>query len=95
VTVDGGPIVEVETRVQARAEVLFSFFTDPERYRRWKGLEADLDPRPGGRYCVNMPGPNTVLGEYLIVEPPTRLVFTWGWVGNPDMPPGHRRWRSR
>ena len=29
-----------------------------------------------------------MLGEYVLVEPPSRVVFTWGWEGNPDLPPG-------
>jgi uncharacterized protein YndB with AHSA1/START domain len=24
----------------------------------------------------------------IVVDPPTRIVFTWGWEGNPDLPPG-------
>src|SRR5258708_8971122 len=35
-----------------------------------------------------MPTGNVVLGEYVLVEPPSRVVFTWGWEGNPDLPPG-------
>jgi len=38
----------VEARVEAPQEVVFSFFTEPEKYRRWKGQEAELDPRQGG-----------------------------------------------
>ena len=80
--------VAVQTWVQASPETVFSYFTDPEKYRRWKGLDAELDPRPGGRYRVRMNGQRTVLGEYVVVEPPRRLVFTWGWEGNGDLPPG-------
>src|SRR5260370_27582893 len=35
-----------------------------------------------------MPTGHVVLGEYVLVEPPSRVVFTWGWEGNPDLPPG-------
>jgi uncharacterized protein YndB with AHSA1/START domain len=80
--------VTVETRVQASPATVFSYFTDPVKYRRWKGLDAELDPRPGGRYRVRMNSQRTVLGEYVVVEPPSRLVFTWGWEGDGDLPPG-------
>jgi uncharacterized protein YndB with AHSA1/START domain len=83
--------VVVETRVKAPAEVVFSFFTEPEKYRRWQGQEAELHPRPGGTYRVEMDQTNVVRGEYVHVEPPHRVVFTWGFEGNEDLPPGASR----
>jgi uncharacterized protein YndB with AHSA1/START domain len=80
--------VDVERRIAASPEEVFIYLTDPEKYTRWKGQEAELDPRPGGRYRVRM-GPDAVaLGEYVEVEAPTRVVFTWGWEGSGDVPPG-------
>jgi uncharacterized protein YndB with AHSA1/START domain len=83
--------LEVETRVEAPPDVVFSFFTEPEKYRRWKGEEADLDPRPGGRYRVKMDETNVVRGQYVDVDPPRRVVFTWGFEGNEALPPGTSR----
>ena len=80
--------LEVETRVEAPPHVVFAFFTDPERYRQWKGTGAELDPRPGGIYRVEMGVNGWVSGEYVLVDPPHRIVFTWGWEHNPDLPPG-------
>jgi len=80
--------IEVKVRVDARPEIVFSFFADPQRYVRWQGARADLDPRPGGRYRVEMEDGSVVVGEYVEVEPPRRLVFTWGWEGNQEVPPG-------
>lgn len=79
--------IDIEKRIRARPETVFAFLTDPVLYRRWKGREADLDPRPGGIYRVVMPG-GIAIGEYHVVEPPRRVVFSWGWEGNPDVPPG-------
>jgi uncharacterized protein YndB with AHSA1/START domain len=31
---------------------------------------------------------SAVAGTYLVVEPPTRVVFTWGWEENEELPPG-------
>lgn len=82
------PVVEVERRIAATPDEVFTYLTDPEKYTRWKGQQAELDPRPGGRYRVRM-GPEAVaLGEYVEVEPPSRVVFTWGWEGSGDVPPG-------
>lgn len=84
----GAGVVELETRIAAPPESVFAYFVDPERYGRWKGLGAELDPRPGGVYRVAMPGQSTVTGRYLEVEAPRRVVFTWGWEGHPEVPPG-------
>jgi uncharacterized protein YndB with AHSA1/START domain len=83
--------IEVETLVRASPQTVFSYFVDPVKYRRWKGLEAELDPRPGGVYCVRMTADSTVRGTYEVVDPPRRLVFTWGLEGNPEVPPGSTR----
>ena len=81
--------VEREVRIDAPPEVIFKFFVDPEQMIRWKGVEATLDPRPGGIYRVNVTGADVVRGEYVEVSPNDRVVFTWGWEGegNP-VPPG-------
>jgi uncharacterized protein YndB with AHSA1/START domain len=81
-------IVDVERRIAATPDEVFTYLTDPEKYTRWKGERAELDPRPGGLYRVRI-GPDAVaLGEYVEVEPPSRVVFTWGWEGSGDVPPG-------
>jgi uncharacterized protein YndB with AHSA1/START domain len=61
---------------------------DPDLYRRWKGTTAELDAQPGGLYRVLMPSGDQVRGEYVAVEPPHRVVFTWGFEGSADLPPG-------
>jgi uncharacterized protein YndB with AHSA1/START domain len=81
-------VVEVERRIAATRDEVFAHLTEPEKYTRWKGQQAELDPRPGGLYRVRM-GPDAVaLGEYVEVERPSRVVFTWGWEGSGDVPPG-------
>lgn len=81
--------LEREVRVEAPPEVVFKFFVDPDQMVRWKGVDATLDPRPGGVYRVNVTGTHVARGEYVEVVPNERVVFTWGWEdeGNP-VPPG-------
>jgi uncharacterized protein YndB with AHSA1/START domain len=52
-----------------------------------EGGSAELDPRPGGIYRVTVGEGMTARGRYVTVEPSTRVVFTWGWEGNADVPP--------
>jgi uncharacterized protein YndB with AHSA1/START domain len=40
--------VEHEIRIAARPETVFGYFTDPSKMVEWFGVEAMLDPRPGG-----------------------------------------------
>jgi uncharacterized protein YndB with AHSA1/START domain len=88
---DQEQVVEVETRVEAPPEVVFEYFTDPKKYVRWMGVDADLDPRPEGEYTLTMPAGHTATGRYLLVDPPRRLTFTFGWNDSPDVPPGSSR----
>jgi uncharacterized protein YndB with AHSA1/START domain len=80
--------LELEIQINARPETVFAFFVDPEKYRRWKGDSAELDPRPGGIYRVVMPSRDIVRGEYVDVDPPRRVVFTWGFEGDEPVPAG-------
>jgi uncharacterized protein YndB with AHSA1/START domain len=82
------PGVDIERHIAAQRDEVFVYLTDAAKYTRWKGQHAELDPRPGGIYRVRM-GPDAVArGEYLEIEAPSRLVFTWGWEGSSDVPPG-------
>jgi uncharacterized protein YndB with AHSA1/START domain len=48
---------------------------------QWMGRSAVLEPRPGGTFRCDMNGSNIAGGEYVEVDPPSRVVFTWGWEG--------------
>jgi uncharacterized protein YndB with AHSA1/START domain len=86
-------VVEREIRIEAGPEAIFPFFTEPEKMVRWLGLGATLDPRPGGLFRVNTIADYFIEGDYVAVEPHSRVVFTWGYNkapgdrGNP-LPPG-------
>ena len=86
--VESGRVVEIEQRIDAPREEVFVYLTDPVKYTKWKGMAAELDPRPGGVYRVRMNSDTVALGEYVAVEPPSRVVFTWGWEGDEAVPPG-------
>jgi uncharacterized protein YndB with AHSA1/START domain len=74
--------------IDASPETVWEFLVDPAKVIRWMGLDAELDPQPGGIYRVNVISGNTARGEFVEVDKPHRLVFTWGWDDNESLPPG-------
>ena len=71
--------VEHEVRVAAAPETVFAYFTDPVKIVRWMGSDATLDPRPGGVCRIAVNAGAVLLGEFVQVDPPWRIVFTAGW----------------
>jgi uncharacterized protein YndB with AHSA1/START domain len=70
--------------IGARPETVFSFFTDSERWSAWWGAGSTIEPRVGGRVLVVHPGGVQAAGEVLELQPPERIVFTYGYVsGSP------------
>jgi uncharacterized protein YndB with AHSA1/START domain len=80
--------IELTQRIEASPEIVFAYLTDSQRFVAWMGVGAELDPRPGGRYRIDVDGVHIVSGEYQVVDPPRRLVMSWGWEGHPTVPPG-------
>jgi uncharacterized protein YndB with AHSA1/START domain len=73
--------VEVEVRIAASPETVFDFFTEPGLMVQWMGRRVELDPRPGGGFLTEINDEAIASGEYVAVESPRRVVFTWGWNG--------------
>ena len=81
-------VYERTLAIDASPETVWEFLVDPEKLMRWKGINADLETQPGGIFrCEVIPG-HIARGEYVEIDRPNRLVFTWGWDGNEDVPPG-------
>lgn len=72
-------IIELEHRITAPPDVVFRYFTDASLHTAWQPGDPELDARPGGIYKVPAGPGMTMLGEYVEVTPPTRIVLTWGW----------------
>jgi uncharacterized protein YndB with AHSA1/START domain len=84
--------IEREVLIEASPETVWEFLVDPEKMTRWMGQTAELDPRPGGLYRVGVIPGHIARGDYVEVDPPHRVVFTWGWEEGEDgpgaVPPG-------
>ena len=86
-------MIDKTVHIGAPPEVVWRYFTDPDRMLRWLG-PADLDPRAGGHLRTRLADGPLVEGEYVELTPYERLVFTFGWAhtpGVPDLPPGSSR----
>ena len=81
-------VYERTLAIDASPETVWEFLVDPEKLMRWKGINADLETQPGGIFrCEVIPG-HIARGEYIEIDKPNKLVFTWGWDGSEDVPPG-------
>lgn len=78
--------ITARVRIAAPPDVVFPYFTDPALAVKWIADAAYLDARPGGTFSLDVRG-NPARGEYLEVDPPHRVVFTWGIEGSGDLPP--------
>ena len=74
----------------APREVVYEAWIDPEGLRDWMcpgtvtSVEATLDVRVGGSYRIVMKAPDrdhVHTGVYRVVDPPSKLVFTWAEEG--------------
>jgi uncharacterized protein YndB with AHSA1/START domain len=71
-----------EVRIDAAPETVYEFLVDPDRMIQWMGRKAELEPRPGGIFRVDLNGTHVSRGEFLELNPPHRVVFTFGWEGD-------------
>ena len=74
-------------RIAASPADVFPYLVEPDLLQQWMGDWADLQPRPGGAFNVDINGV-PIRGHYVVVEPPNRVVFSWGAAGNDALPPG-------
>ena len=85
--VDAG-VVKAEIELAATPERVFRSLTDGAELAAWWGSDEMyrtydwvIDLRPGGKWSARARGndgvESTVDGEYLEVDPPRRLVYTW------------------
>ena len=79
--------VRASVFVEAQPSEVYEYFTTAEAMVRWMGQHARLDPRPGGEFAVDIDG-YPARGRFVELDPPRRVLFTWGFAGLDDLPPG-------
>jgi uncharacterized protein YndB with AHSA1/START domain len=85
------PVVRRETQIAAPPATVFAFLTDPEKIVSWMGGEATTETHPGGLYLLKGIGGDRARiarGAFREVVPVHRLVYTFGWEGSQEVPPG-------
>jgi len=84
-----GVSVEREIEIAASPETVWKLLTLPGEVVHWMGCAATFDLRPGGAFQVAVLPGSTVSGEFVDIDPPKRLVYTWGWEDEDHpVPPG-------
>ena len=81
--------VAKEIDIVARPDTIWELLSNPDEATRWMGLSAAFDLRTGGGYRVEVLPGLFASGEFLEIDPPRRLVHTWGWEvagGGPVLP---------
>lgn len=78
-----------ELVIEAPIEEVFALLVDPELFVLWMADDATLEPVPGGIVRWTHPNGDTVAGRYVEIDPPRRVVFTYGWErSDVQIPPG-------
>jgi len=80
--------IEREIAIDARPETVWQLLVDPREMVRWMGRDAKLDLRRGGSWRVEVIPGHVASGSFVEIDAPRRLVYTWGWEGKADVPPG-------
>jgi uncharacterized protein YndB with AHSA1/START domain len=85
----GGLILDLECTLDAPPEEVFRMLTESAELVKWWGPHgfttpaADLSLAEGGRYRLRMTPPDGdpfhLSGQFLEIDPPWRLVFTFRW----------------
>jgi uncharacterized protein YndB with AHSA1/START domain len=70
-----------EIYIDAPAPLVYSFLTEPAKVVQWIGLDADVNPRPGGLFRLPMVGSDVMRGNFVEVVPNSKVTFTWGFEG--------------
>jgi uncharacterized protein YndB with AHSA1/START domain len=85
--------IEQSVRIAAPPETIWTYWTDPARLAEWLGIEAEVSLEPGGLYRVVLEEGPVMRGTFVELDPPHRLVFTFGWEQNEGQPlaPGSTR----
>jgi uncharacterized protein YndB with AHSA1/START domain len=80
--------IVLEQRIAAPPATVYSYLTEADKWKQWQGVDAKLEARVGGIFSMFMGNGMNARGQFIELIPDKRVVFTWGWVDRPGIPPG-------
>jgi uncharacterized protein YndB with AHSA1/START domain len=92
---DPADVLVVRRQYPVPRERVFAAWLDPASLEKFmcpgavSGVRVEVEARVGGRYRITMLKPDGDVehrGEYLVIEPPSRLSFTWISVNTENRP---------
>lgn len=72
--------------IDAAPATVFEMWTTADGLRAWWAVDAEVDARPGGALRVDVDGEHVMIGEFVELDPPHRVRFTFGWNGGMPAP---------
>lgn len=82
--------IRIRKHVAAPREAVWRSWTDPHELAAWFWppawqTAAEFNAQPGGHWRLSsVVAGMAVGGDIAVVEPETRIVFTWRWDGDPE-----------
>ncbi len=81
--------IRLVARLDGPPEAVWPLLTQPDNLPLWLGHPVVFDLEVGGRIEVEIDEGHRFSGEFVEIDPPNRLRFTWGWRTGPiEIPPG-------
>jgi uncharacterized protein YndB with AHSA1/START domain len=74
--------LDYEIPIAASADVVYRLLTTVDGLKRWIAADAVVEPKAGGELRWTHENGATMIGRFVELDPPRRLVFTYGWEGD-------------
>lgn len=74
-------LVSYEISITAPASVVYRHLTTADGLKRWIAADAVIELKPGGTVRWTHENGATMIGRFVQLDPPRRIVFTYGWEG--------------
>ena len=75
-------LVSYELSIAAPVEVVYRLLTTADGLKRWIAADAVVDPSPGGELRWTHENGATMIGRFIELDEPRRLLFAYGWEGD-------------
>jgi uncharacterized protein YndB with AHSA1/START domain len=72
-------VIDYSIRIEAPAEIVFGMLTEADLLTHWMAHEAEVTLRPGGAFRWVYENGDVVLGRFVEIDAPRRLVLAYGW----------------